>query len=297
MPQPVAQPLHLFVIDVTTFEGESEYSDPFHVAAHDEAEADAVATAILPDYYPHVAPARYDADRDEWGAPGESRTWQASRARLISAIEAKDKNGNLIQFPIGGGLTFSPMPASKPIGGYLEIGECDASGNFPWEASVEFQLGSDGQVYAAVDDLGQLPALDQAGHPIERCIRCPKCDGESIVVVQVACLQHTRPHIGRWLLTLDGFVWDESGSHTDGSTTDEVAECVDCGYRCPAGELHEFGFGAQPPDCKDDDDEVECAECGEVITNLDNAESSFCGSLHLDCVGTHTEHCEICREV
>ncbi len=76
-------------------------------------------------------------------------------------------------------------------------------------------------------------------------IHCPKCGSEDIFVVQVSCMQHAKPHTGRWSLTSEGFVWDESGSHHDGSTEDEIAECGDCGYCCPAGALHEFGFGKQ----------------------------------------------------
>lgn len=71
-------------------------------------------------------------------------------------------------------------------------------------------------------------------------IHCPTCGSENIFVVQVSCMQHAKPHIGRWPLTLDGFAWDESGSHRDGSTTDEFAECDHCGER---GSLDHFGFG------------------------------------------------------
>jgi DNA-directed RNA polymerase subunit RPC12/RpoP len=82
----------------------------------------------------------------------------------------------------------------------------------------------------------------------DSAIRCPKCGGETIFVVQVACMEHAQYHTGHWPLNTDGFAWDESGTHRDGSTENEIAECGDCGYCCPAGALHEFGFGQQRED-------------------------------------------------
>ena len=153
------------------------------------------------------------------------------------------------------GITFSPMPSPKPTDGFIEIGEYDGS-TYAFENAVELLAGSDGRVYAVVaEHINDLPDLDEEGHPLRRGglvpdesksgIHCPKCGSEDIFVVQVSCVQHARPHTGRWPLTMDGFAWDESGSHRDGSTEDEIAECSDCGHCCPAGALHEFGFGEQ----------------------------------------------------
>jgi hypothetical protein len=167
-------------------------------------------------------------------------------------------------------VSLNSMPTPKPNGGFIEIGEYDGS-TYAFENSVELLAGSDGRVYAVVaEHISDLPDLDEEGHPLRRddvvkdepksSIRCPKCGSEAIFVVQVSCMQHTKPHTGRWPLAIDGFAWDESGSHRDGSTEDEtpalhqaqrgasVAECDDCRYCCPAGALHEFGFGEHSED-------------------------------------------------
>jgi hypothetical protein len=160
--------------------------------------------------------------------------------------------------PHSPGVTFNSMPTPKPNGGFIEIGEYDGS-TYAFENSVELLAGSDGRVYAVVaEHISDLPDLDEEGHPLRRddvvkdepksSIRCPKCGSEAIFVVQVSCMQHTKPHTGRWPLAIDGFAWDESGSHRDGSTEDEIAECDDCRYCCPAGALHEFGFGEHSED-------------------------------------------------
>jgi hypothetical protein len=39
---------------------------------------------------------------------------------------------------------------------------------------------------------------------------------------------------------------------------------------------------------------LECAECGEEIPEGED-ESSYCDSLHQECVVEHCSHCEICR--
>jgi hypothetical protein len=263
------------------------------------------------------------------------------------------------------------MPARKPTGGFIEVGEY-LDGAYAYEGSVEFFAGSDHCVYALVanhlDDLPTIDALtwDSTGAAPDRVqvdrtaprtfdlragwqfagpfklkkgrqvidvtaddiitdgecqyaadsggywpidpprsaepqtdrIRCPKCGSESISVVQVSCTQHTKPHTGHWPLTLAGFAWDDLIAHRDGSTEDEIAECDDCRYCCPAGALHEFGFGAQPPvpNGDDDNDKLECAECGEPITATAEAESTYCGSMHPDCATEHRSHCTICNE-
>lgn len=151
------------------------------------------------------------------------------------------------------GVVFSPMPAPKPTGGFIEIGACNRHA-YAFEGLVELLAGSDGRVYAVVaEHISDLPDLDDEGSALLRSepirdesragLCCPKCGGKDIFVVRVSCMEHTRPHTGRWPLAVDGFVWDEAGSHLDGSTEDEIAECNDCGYFCPPGALHEFGFG------------------------------------------------------
>lgn len=153
-------------------------------------------------------------------------------------------------------VTFGPMPEGKPLGGFLEIGDC-ASGEdtYPWEADVNFALGSNGVVYAEVErSVEALPTLDDQGHTIEpdesaeedradateSVVHCPQCQSHHVLVVQVSCMEHQRPHTGRWPLDNTGFDWSEGvRPHRDRSTTDEVAECDDCGER---GDLKQFNF-------------------------------------------------------
>ncbi len=203
--------------------------------------------------------------------------------------------------PQSPGVTFCPMPSPKPTSGFIEIGEYDGSA-YAFENSVELLAGSDGRVYAVVaEHINDLPDLDDEGHPLRRGdlvkdepksgIRCPKCGSEAIFVVQVSCMQHTKPHTGRWPLAVDGFVWDESGSHRDGSTEDEIAECGDCRYCCSAGALHEFGFGEQTDEDEEAGDDVcdncytsgvtcdqTCPECGRTLcTDCAAANDGLCG--------------------
>ena len=229
--------------------------------------------------------------------PGEEKE-RAHESELHGLRSLIEQLGHGAVIPASGsaslaGITFGPMPEGKPTGGFLEIGECaEGEDTYPWEAQVEFLLGSNGVVYAEVEQsAARLPTLDDEGHAVseepafdDRCprceivdrgeadfiknhgmcsachakwqngnlldqvvsvVRCPKCGGETIFVVQVACMEHAQYHTGHWPLNTDGFAWDESGTHRDGSTEDEIAECGDCGYCCPAGALHEFGFGEQ----------------------------------------------------
>ena len=184
--------------------------------------------------------------------------------------------------PQSPGISFSPMPAAKPTGGFIEIGEYDGSA-YAFESSVELLAGSDGRVYAVVaEHISDLPDLDGEGRPLRRdglekdglqhSIHCPKCGSEAIFVVQVSCMEHTKPHVGRWPLTADGFVWDESGSHRDGSTEDEIAECDDCRYCCPAGALHEFGFGEQCDDITCDSMLCSRATCDGCLLDADRGD-------------------------
>ena len=53
---------------------------------------------------------------------------------------------------------FQPLPDGKLTGGYLEIGEWDRqTDRYPWEDSVALHLGPDGQVWALVGSLEQIP--------------------------------------------------------------------------------------------------------------------------------------------
>ena len=59
---------------------------------------------------------------------------------------------------------FQPLPEGKLQGGYLEIGEWDRQtgtpakrGRYPWEDSIDLHLGPDGQVWALVGSLEQIP--------------------------------------------------------------------------------------------------------------------------------------------
>ncbi len=71
-------------------------------------------------------------------------------------------------------------------------------------------------------------------------IACCVCGCQDVDVVQVSCMEHKYPHKGRWPLGVDGFVWDEKGTHRDGGSTDEeVAECTRCHHR---GPLADFNF-------------------------------------------------------
>ncbi len=238
------------------------------------------------------------------------RTDEEAQAALCDWItEAIQTAGDLTlgSVPQLAGITFSPLPTPKPSGGYLEVGEYDGD-TYAFENSVELMAGSDGRVYAVVaEHISDLPDIDEEGRPLQRDeratgepgdgIRCPTCGSETIFVVQVSCLHHTKPHTGRWPLTVDGFAWDELGSHRDGSTEDEIAECDDCGYCCPAGALHEFGFGSAEAALNTGSGSgLECAECGQIIAAEAEAESTYCGSLHPACVGEHCAHCTICRD-
>jgi hypothetical protein len=70
---------------------------------------------------------------------------------------------------VTGGVTFVPMPDGKPAGGFLEIGDCaPGEDTYPWEGNVELLLGSNGRVYALVEENSDaLPTLDEAGHAVE----------------------------------------------------------------------------------------------------------------------------------
>jgi len=79
-------------------------------------------------------------------------------------------------------VSFAPMPDGKPVGGFLEVGDiAPGEDSFPWEADVEFMLGSDGQVYALVESsVDALPTLDKNGCAIDSeepadGDRCPQC--------------------------------------------------------------------------------------------------------------------------
>lgn len=77
-------------------------------------------------------------------------------------------------------------------------------------------------------------------------ITCPRCAGDKIVVVSVFCAVRThKHHVGVWPLTADGFAWDKDGTHKDGSTENEVAQCSKCGY---IGPLSDFGW---PPELEE----------------------------------------------
>ena len=53
---------------------------------------------------------------------------------------------------------FQSLPEHKLSSGYLEIGEWDRqTDSYPWEDSVDLQLGPDGQVWALVGSLDQIP--------------------------------------------------------------------------------------------------------------------------------------------
>ena len=53
---------------------------------------------------------------------------------------------------------FQSLPDGKFKGGYLEIGEWNRqTDSYPWEDSVDLQLGPDGQVWALVGSLDQIP--------------------------------------------------------------------------------------------------------------------------------------------
>ena len=53
---------------------------------------------------------------------------------------------------------FQSLPDGKLTGGYLEIGEWDRqTDRYPWEDSVALHLGPDGQVWALVGSLEQIP--------------------------------------------------------------------------------------------------------------------------------------------
>jgi hypothetical protein len=150
-------------------------------------------------------------------------------------------------------VTFGPMPDGKPIGGFLEIGDCAAGQDtYPWEAQVDLMLGSNGVVYAEVErSAAALPTLDAEGHAVsnedddlpkqlESVVHCPKCQGRNVSVIQVSCMAHQRPHKGRWPLDGDGFYWAEGQrEHRDWSTDNEIAECDACGER---GDLIHFNF-------------------------------------------------------
>jgi hypothetical protein len=78
----------------------------------------------------------------------------------------------------------------------------------------------------------------------EQVIACPSCGSESIYVVQVECMEHTKAHrfpMGEVVLDNTGFEWlTHAGDHQDWSTTNEIAECQDCKFN---GSLDKFGFG------------------------------------------------------
>jgi hypothetical protein len=113
-------------------------------------------------------------------------------------------------------VTFGPMPGGKPTGGFLEIGDCAAGQDtYPWEAQVDFALGSNGVVYAEVErSVNALPTLDAEGRAVsddeepasddhlESVVHCPKCQGRNVSVIQVSCMEHKRSHTGRWPLDI-----------------------------------------------------------------------------------------------
>ena len=70
-------------------------------------------------------------------------------------------------------------------------------------------------------------------------IACCVCGCQDVDVILVHCMKHEKPHKGRWPLTVDGFAWDEKGTHKDGSTEDEIAECSRCHHK---GPLSDFNF-------------------------------------------------------
>ena len=42
-------------------------------------------------------------------------------------------------------------------------------------------------------------------------------------------------------------------------------------------------------------DPLDCAECGKPI-EPDDEETTYCGSVHRECLAAHVEHCEVCRD-
>jgi len=53
---------------------------------------------------------------------------------------------------------FKPLPDGNLSSAYLEIGEWDRQTNsYPWEGQVDLKLGPDGQVWALVGTLADLP--------------------------------------------------------------------------------------------------------------------------------------------
>ena len=49
----------------------------------------------------------------------------------------------------------------------------------------------------------------------------------------------------------------------------------------------------------DDDtgfDPVECAQCEEMIYNEYECQSTYCGSIHIDCLSKHAKKCGACRK-
>jgi len=62
------------------------------------------------------------------------------------------------------GDLFRPLPASKAHSEYLEIGEWDpVTDGYPWEGYIDLLLGPDGQVWAKVGDLANIPEQDENG--------------------------------------------------------------------------------------------------------------------------------------
>jgi len=166
--------------------------------------------------------------------PGEEeeRAYESELHGLRSLIAQLEHGAVMIESPASGRASLNCERT---------CGICGHS--FKYAESHSRDLGPEG-----VDLCSQACAAkywERSDDENDGAIRCPKCGGETIFVVQVACMEHAQYHTGHWPLNTDGFAWDESGTHRDGSTEDEIAECGDCGYCCPAGALHEFGFGEQ----------------------------------------------------
>jgi hypothetical protein len=75
-------------------------------------------------------------------------------------------------FPWQEVVTFGPTPARKPDWGFIEIGEFNGTA-YTFEDNVQLFLGSNGKVYAEVAEVGQLPDLDDEGHPLSAPVVCP----------------------------------------------------------------------------------------------------------------------------